>query len=116
MNLLIQQKKLIKYERYKAKVAKNSVKNDRFQTKINKLQVKNTKLQKKVNKLDNKITREKLLSNINSDLSKRKLKKNYNKTYKYQKKMVKRIGGNPNNFQVTSVDKYGRITGIKGRA
>ncbi len=57
-----QTKAIMKAERFKAQVAKNSAKNDKWQTGIAKLERKNARLQKKVNKLNKKIAKEVLTS------------------------------------------------------
>ncbi len=57
-----QTKAIMKAERYKAKVAKNSVKNDKWETGIAKLERKNARMQKKVDRLNKKIASEKITS------------------------------------------------------
>lgn len=57
-----QTKAIMKAEKYKAQVAKNSQKNDKWESSIVKLERKNAKLQKRVDRLNKKIEKEKMNS------------------------------------------------------
>lgn len=107
-----QLKKIQKAEKYRAKVARNSVKNDAFQAKIAKLEKRNVKLNKKINKLDYKSTRNSQISNLKTDVPVRKLRSNYNKSYKHATKSMKRMGSSADNYRVNKIDNYGRVTSL----
>ena len=57
-----QTKAIMRAEKYRAKVARNSAKNDKWETGIAKLERKNAKLQKRVDRLNKKIIKEQINS------------------------------------------------------
>lgn len=57
-----QTKAIMRAEKYRAKVARNSAKNDKWETGIAKLERKNAKLQKRVDRLNKKIAKENIKS------------------------------------------------------